>query len=153
MITTTDNSPQRTRGLLIKLCNDRLADAVDLQLQCKHAYWNTTDPNLLTLRESFDQLNESVEDYIDRIADRAVKIGGVANSSKRVLATWWHLLCSPDAVCRNHDRVIATALESFGELVRQTTDTANEFGDFVSAEMFNEISAGVDKWRRTLAAS
>jgi DNA-binding ferritin-like protein len=44
-------------------------------------------------------------------------------------------------------------LESFAELVRQTTETANEFGDFVSAEMFNEISAGVDKWRRTLAAS
>lgn len=114
---------------------------------------NTTEPNLLRLRESFDQLNESVEDYIDRIADRAVKIGGVANSSKRVLATWWHLLCSPDAVCRNHARLIATALESFGELVRQTTDTAYEFGDFVSAEMFNEISAGVDKLRRTLAAS
>ena len=152
MITTTNNISERTRTL-IKLCNDRLADAVDLQLQCKHAYWNTTDPNLMTLRETFDQLNESVEDYIDRIADRAVKIGGVANSAERVLATWWHLLCSPDAICRNHARVIATALESFGELVRQTTDTANEFDDFVSAEMFTEISEDVDKWRRTLAAS
>ena len=152
MITTTNNISERTRTL-IKLCNDRLADAVDLQLQCKHGYWNTTDPNLMTLRETFDQLNESVEDYIDRIADRAVKIGGVANSAERVLATWWHLLCSPDAICRNHARVIATALESFGELVRQTTDTANEFDDFVSAEMFTEISEDVDKWRRTLAAS
>jgi starvation-inducible DNA-binding protein len=152
MITTTDNLSEITRTKLIKLCNDRLADAVDLQLQCKHAYWNTTDPNLVTLREIFDQLNESIEDYIDRIADRAVKIGGVANSTERVLATWWHLLCSPDAVCRNHARVIATALESFGELVRHTIDTANEFGDLVSAGMFTEISEGVDKWHGTLAA-
>lgn len=153
MSTTTDNLSQSTRSQLIKLCNDRLADAVDLQLQCKHAYWNTRDPDLATLRELFDELNESVEDYIDRIAERVVEIGGVANSTERVLATWWHLLCSPDAVCRNHAQVIATALESFGELVRQTTDTANEFGDFVSAEMFTEISEGVDNWRRTLAAS
>ena len=151
MITTTDNLSERTRGLLIKLCNDRLADAVDLQLQCKHAYWNTPDPNLKTLRETFDELNESVEDYIDRIAERAVEIGGVANSTERVLATWWHLLCSPDAVCRNHARVIATALESFVEVLRQTTDTANELGDFASAEMFTEISEGVYNWRRTLA--
>jgi starvation-inducible DNA-binding protein len=107
----------------------------------------------VTLRETFDQLNESVEDYVDRIADRCVKIGGVANSTERVLATWWHLLCSPDAVCRNHARVIATALESFGELLRQTTDTANEFGDFESAEMFTEISDGVEKWHLTLVTS
>ncbi|HEY8184871.1 MAG TPA: ferritin-like domain-containing protein [Pyrinomonadaceae bacterium] len=152
MIRTTDKLSKRTHTL-IKLCNDRLADAVDLQLQCKHAYWNTRDPNLVTLRETFDQLNESVEDYVDRIADRCVKIGGVANSTERVLATWWHLLCSPDAVCRNHARVIATALESFGELLRQTTDTANEFGDFESAEMFTEISDGVEKWHLTLVTS
>ena len=153
MITTTDNLSESTRSQLIKLCNDRLADAVDLQLQCKHAYWNTRDPNLKALRETFDELNESVEDYIDRIAERAVEIGGVANSTERVLATWWHLLCSPDAICRNHSRVIATALESFGEVLRQTNDTANELGDTVSAEMFTQISDGVDKWRRTLTAT
>ena len=152
MITTTDNLSERTHTL-IKLCNDRLADAVDLQLQCKHAYWNTRDPNLVTLRETFDQLNESVEDYVDRIADRCVTIGGVANSTERVLATWSHLLCSPDAVCRNNARIIVTALDSFGELLGQSTDTATEFGDLVSAEMFTEISEGVDKWRLTLVAS
>jgi starvation-inducible DNA-binding protein len=152
VISTTDNLSPRTRSLLIKLCNDRLADAVDLQLQCKHAYWNTTDPNLLTQRNFFDELNESVEDYIDRIAQRAVEIGGVANSTERVLSTWWHLMCSPDPVCSNHAQIIATAVESFGELVRHTIETANEYGDVVTAEMFTEISEGVDKWRRTLAS-
>jgi len=148
----TNNSQDRAGNVLIKLCNDRLADAVDLQLQCKHAFWNTPDPDLKQLRESFDELNESVEDYIDRIAERAVELGGVANSTGRVVATWSHVLCSPDATCRNHAQTITTALASFGELVRQTVDTANELGDFVSTEMFTEISDGVDKWRQTLAA-
>ena len=147
----TDNFSEPARSILIKLCNDRLADAVDLQLQCKHAYWNTTDPSLLQLRELFDKLNESVEDYIDGIAERAVQIGGIANSTERVVATWSHVLCSPDALCRNHAQTISRALASFGKLVRQAIDTATEFSDSVSAEMFTEILAGVDKWRRTLA--
>ena len=149
MITVTDNFPEPARRSLIKLCNDRLADAVDLHLQGKHAYWNTKDPDLATLRELFNELNESVECYIDRIAERAVELGGVADSTERVEATWAHVLCSPDANCRNHAQTIATALASFGELLRQTIDRANEFSDFDSAEMFTEISEGVDKWRRT----
>jgi starvation-inducible DNA-binding protein len=151
--TSNDNFPERARSALIKLCNDRLADAVDLQLQCKHAYWNTIDPDLATLRERFDELNKSLECYIDRIAERAVELGGVADSTERVEATWSHVLCSPDAICRNHAQTIAKALASFGELVRKTIDRANEFSDFVSAEMFTEISEGVDNWRRTFAAA
>lgn len=152
MSTMTDNLPERARSALIKLCNDRLADAVDLQLQCKHAFWNTVDPDLKPLRESFADLNESVEDYVDRIAERAVELGGVADSTERVVATWSHVLCSPDAFCRNHAQTIVTALASFGEHVSTAIDAANEFSDSVSVEMFTEISDGVDNWRRTLAA-
>ena len=153
MSMVTDNFPERARSALIKLCNDRLADAVDLQLQCKHAYWNTADPDLATLRELFNELNESVECYIDRIAERAVELGGVADSTERVEATWSHVLCAPDALRCNHAQIITTALASFGELVRKTIDTANEFRDFESVGMFTEISEGVDNWRRTLAAA
>lgn len=148
MITRSDNLSERTRRL-IKLCNDRLADAVDLQLQCKHAFWNTT---ALDLRQLFDEVNKSVGVYTDRIAERVVEIGGVANSTERVVPTWTHLLCPPDALCRNHAQTIATTLGSFVDLSRQAIDTCNEFSDFVSADMFTEIAHGVDKWHRTLAA-
>ena len=149
MSTVIDNFPERARSALIKLCNDRLADAVDLQLQCKHAYWNTKDLDLAPLRELFDELNKSLGCYIDRIAERAVQLGGVANSTERIEATWSHVLCSPDATCRNHAQTIATALASFGELLRRTIARANELSDFETAEMFTEISEGVDKWRQT----
>lgn len=151
MSTATDLLPERDRSALIKLCNDRLADAVDLQLQCKHAYWNTTDPDLAELRELFDELNESLEDYVDRIAERAVELGGVANSTERVVATWSHVLCAPDACRRNHAQTIATALGSFGEFMRRAIDGANEFSDFGSAEIFTEISDGANEWRQAFA--
>ena len=148
MINRSDNLSDRTRRL-IKLCNDRLADAVDLQLQCKHAFWNTT---ALDLRKLFDEVNKSVGVYTDRIAERVVEIGGVANSTERVVPTWSNLLCAPDALCRNDASTLATTLGSFVELVRRAIDTSNEFSDFASADMFTEIAHGVDKWHRTLAA-
>src|SRR3977135_1695070 len=107
----SDNSSDRDRRL-IKLCNDRLADAVDLQLQCKHAFWNTT---ALDLKQLFDQVNKLVGAYTDRIAERVVEIGGVANSTERVVPTWSHLLCPPDALCRSHASTLATTLSHFVE--------------------------------------
>jgi len=146
--TRSDNSSERGHRL-IKLCNDRLADAVDLQLQCKHAFWNTT---ALDLRQLFDQVNESIGVYADRIAERVVEIGGVANSTERVVPTWSHLLCAPDALCRNHASTLATTLGSFSDFARQAIDTSIEFSDFASADMFTEIADGVDKWQGKLAA-
>lgn len=148
LIDRSDNSSDRTRRL-IKLCNDRLADAVDLQLQCKHAFWNST---ALDLRQLFDQVNKSVGAHTDRIAERVVEIGGVANSTERVVPTWSHLLCPTDALCRNHASTLATSLGSFVELARRAVDTSNEFSDFASADMFTEIAHGVDKWQRKLTA-
>src|SRR6266480_4067187 len=148
LITHRDNSSERSHRL-IKLCNDRLADAVDLQLQCKHAFWNTT---ALDLRQLFDEVNKSVGVYTDRIAERVVEIGGVANSTERVVPTWSQLLCPPDALCRNHASTIATTLASYAELARRAIDTSNEVSDFATADMFTEIAQGLDKWHRTLVA-
>jgi len=150
--TTIDNLSQSTRRTLIKLCNDRLADAVDLHLQCKHAYWNSTDPDLEKLRRLFDELNELVEDYIDRIAERAVQLGGVADSTGRVVATWSHVLCSPDADCRDYADSIATALASSSERVRQTIDTSIDLGDVVGAQLFTAISEDIRKWHKKITA-
>jgi len=66
--------------------------------------------------------------------------------------TWSHLLCPPDALCRNHASTLATTLGSFVELARQAIVSCNEFSDFASADMFTEIADGVDKWHRTLVA-
>ncbi len=146
LITRSDNLSDHTRSL-IKLCNDRLADVVDLQLQCKHAFWNTS---ALDLRKLFDQVNKSVGVYTDRIAERVVEIGGVANSTERVVPTWSHLLCAPDALCRNHASTLATTLSSFAELARQAIDISIEVSDFASADMFTEIAEGVDNWHQKL---
>lgn len=134
---------------LIELCNARLADAVDLQLQCKHAHWNVKGPNFIELHELFAQVNDDAEDYIDLIAERAVQLGGIANSTERIVPTWSHLTENDAPVTSgdHHVQTIASALVSFGELTRQAIEKSNGLRDFVSADIFTEITRGVDKWR------
>ncbi len=47
-----------------------------------------------------------------------------------------------------HDYVqsLSGALASFGKIVRDAIDKSNELDDVVSADIFTEISRGVDKW-------
>src|SRR6266851_5619037 len=121
LITRSDNSSERSHRL-IKLCNDRLADVVDLQLQCKHAFWNTT---ALDLRQLFDQVNKSVGVYADQIAERVLEIGGVGNCTERVVPTWSLALCASDALCRTDTFTLATTLGSFAELPRRAIAISN----------------------------
>jgi starvation-inducible DNA-binding protein len=41
---------------------------------------------------------------------------------------------------------LSSALASFGKLVRRAIDSSNEFNDADTADIFTEISRGVDKW-------
>ena len=40
----------------IEMLNRRLADAIDLQLQSRQAYWNVKGPTFMALRELFDKV-------------------------------------------------------------------------------------------------
>ena len=68
MFDTRNDLPPGTRTKSIELLNARLADAIDLQTQTKHAHWNVKGPNFIALHELFDQIAENVEDQIDTIA-------------------------------------------------------------------------------------
>jgi len=78
--------PEATRTLLVELCNARLADAIDLQTQCKQAHWNVKGPDFIALHELFDRVDTDVAAYVDLIAERAVQLGGVAEGTARSVA-------------------------------------------------------------------
>src|SRR6266481_3464102 len=86
MHTTKNDLPEATRIKIVELCNGRLADAIDLQTQCKYAHWNVKGPNFIALHELFDKINEDVEDYVDLIAERSVQLGGTADGTVRMVA-------------------------------------------------------------------
>lgn len=54
----------------------------------------------------------------------------------------------PADIAEGHEHVdaLSTALATYGKLVRGAIDDADKLGDKVTADMFTDISRGVDKW-------
>ena len=148
MFKTKNDLPESTRARVVELLNARLADCTDLQTQTKQAHWNVKGPNFIALHELFDQVNEAVEDYVDDIAERAVQLGGVAEGTARMVAKRSSLAEYPanTADGRSHVEALSSALAAFGKAARKGIDQANELGDPDTADLFTEVSRGIDKW-------
>ena len=148
MFKTKNDLSEGTRAKAIELLNARLADCIDLQSQCKQAHWNVKGPTFIALHELFDKVNEAVEDYVDDIAERVVQLGGVAEGTIRIAAKRSSLGEYPaNAVDgRSHVDALSSALAAFGAAARKGIDPADDFGDLDTADLFTEISRGIDKW-------
>ena len=148
MFKTKNDIPEATRAKLVELLNARLADCIDLQTQTKQAHWNVKGPNFIALHELFDKVNEAVEDYVDDIAERAAQLGGVAEGTARMVAQRSSLAEYPAKAVdgRSHIEALSSALAAFGKAARQAIGQANDLGDLDTADLFTEVSRGIDKW-------
>jgi starvation-inducible DNA-binding protein len=133
---------------LIGIINQRLADAVDLQTQLKQAHWNVKGPHFIGLHELFDKIAEDVESYVDMIAERVVQLGGIAEGTARVAAARSLMEEYPLAIADGlaHVEAVARALSTFGREARMSIDETNALGDADTADLFTEVSRGIDKW-------
>ncbi len=145
---TRNDIPERARAQLVELLNRRLADAIDLQTQAKAAHWNVKGPGFIALHKLFDEVHGGVAEYVDLIAERAVQLGGVAEGTVRIVARRSELEEYPTDIVadKQHARALSTALAAFGSRVRRAIDEADELDDRDTADIFTEISRGIDKW-------
>ena len=144
---TKNDLPKETREKLIETLNARLADASDLKSQAKQAHWNVKGMDFIQLHELFDKVAERAEEYTDLIAERAVILGGTALGTVRVAANNSSLSEYPLEISAGADHVdaLSTALADFGKKVRKNIDEADELGDMDTADLFTEVSRGIDK--------
>jgi len=146
-IHTTNDLNQKTRRAMIDLLNQQLADALDLGLQAKQAHWNVKGPHFIGLHELFDKVAEDLEESIDNIAERAVQLGGIALGTIQVVSKNSRLSAYPLDVLSGNEHVarLAASLAEFAATTRAAIDTAGKSGDADTADLFTEISRGVDK--------
>jgi starvation-inducible DNA-binding protein len=144
---TKNSLPEPTREAMIELLNQALADVLDLGLQAKQAHWNVKGPHFIGLHELFDKVAEEVEEYTDDIAERAVELGGVALGVVQTVAASSTLAPYPlDAASgKAHLEALSGALANFAASSRSAIDTAANAKDADTADLFTEISRGVDK--------
>ncbi|MFO0928035.1 MAG: DNA starvation/stationary phase protection protein Dps [Gemmataceae bacterium] len=141
------NIPEASRGPLIALLNDRLADAIDLALQAKQAHWNVKGPNFIALHELFDKVAEAAQEHADVIAERAVILSGIAEGTIQAVQRRSQL--PPYSLTvqdwRAHVEAVANALATFGNAIRDAIDRADELGDADTADLFTGVSRDTDK--------
>ncbi len=139
--------PAESREALIELLNARLADTFDLYSQLKQAHWNVKGSDFIQLHELYDTVAESVLEYVDEIAERATTLGGLALGTARMAAAASTLDEYPlDAVDgMDSAATVADRLAAYAASVRAGIDTAADLGDQDTADLFTEVSRGIDK--------
>ena len=140
--------PEEQQAKLIEMLNRRLADAIDLQLQSRQAYWNVKGPQFMALRELFDKVAEGVEEYANLIAERIVQLGGKAEGTAHAVAGRTSLdgYRLSTSYGNGHIDALSTTLTDFGKHARYTSAQATELMDADTAAIFTEIARGIDKW-------
>jgi starvation-inducible DNA-binding protein len=147
LIPTKNSLREPTRRKIIELLNQQLADVIDLGLQAKQAHWNVKGPHFIGLHELFDQVAEELWEYTDNIAERAVELGGTALGTSQIVSKRSRLAPYPLKISsgRDHVAALSSALAGFGSSTRTAIDRAGKAGDADTADLFTEISRGVDK--------
>src|SRR5262245_50280784 len=148
MYETKNDLQIKVRTQIISLLQDRLADCIDLMNQGKQAHWNVKGPSFFALHELFDKVSEETEEYVDLIAERIVQLGGIAEGTIQAVSKRSTLPEYPLGISSGSEHVarLSHSLAYFGELARRAIDQSNEMNDADTADIFTEISRGVDKW-------
>lgn len=147
MFETRNDIPADARAKLVDLLNARLADALDLAMQAKHAHWNVKGPHFIALHELFDKIAEAIEEHIDTIAERATALGGSAQGTLAAVAGATSLKPYPADLIEGlaHVEALSAAVADFGRKARAGIDEAARLGDADTADLFTEVSRDADK--------
>lgn len=148
LLKTKNDLDVEVRQKMVDILNARLADAIDLQFQVKTAHWNVKGPSFGSLHKLFDEIAEYVEEAIDTIAERGVKLGGTAMGTVRISAEKSNLEEYPTDIYAglDHTEAVSDRLAAFGKLMRENIDTAEEAGDKDTSDMFIDLSRENDKY-------
>jgi starvation-inducible DNA-binding protein len=139
--------PLKRREKLIALLNQHLADTFDLYGQAKQAHWNVKGVQFHQLHELFDELADELREFVDLIAERATALGGTALGTVRMSAAGSRLpdypLVAGDSI--KHVEALAVRFAALAATTRSAIESAEQLGDADTADLFTEVSRGLDK--------
>lgn len=147
MVFTHNTLSENIRVQSVELLNKHLAAAIDLHAQVKHAHWNVRGPGFIAIHELFDKVAGEVATYSDQIAERAGALGGVAHGTVQRAVERSFLTRYPLDIAdpKEHVFAVSATLAAFGQSARDGIDQASGFGDANTADLFTQISRGIDQ--------
>lgn len=142
---THNTLSENIRAKSIELLNKHLAATIDLRGQVEQAHWNVRGPTFIALRQLFDEVADTIDDYSDSLAEREAALGGIAYGTVQVAAQR-SLVPYALGIGDEYQYVFAvsSSLSAFGQSARQGIDDAAAYGDPGTADLFTELSRGID---------
>lgn len=144
---THNTLSENIRAQSVELLNKHLAAAIDLHGQMKQAHWNVRGPGFIAIHELFDKVSEEIEGYSDLLAEHAGGMGGTAHGTIQVAAARSFLVPYTLGIADQLQHVFAVSgsLAAFGQSVRAAIGEASAAGDPDTADLFTDISRGIDR--------
>ena len=147
LLRTHHDLPAKTRGQVVAILNQHVADTTDLFTQVKTAHWNVKGSNFIALHELFDKLAEELEGHADTLAERATALGGYVPGSLKQAATTTRLPDWPSDVTDGM-AVVHALVERYAQLAKATRaaiEAATKHDDAGTADLFTGLSRDLDK--------
>src|ERR1700684_1954201 len=144
---TKNNLKSNAKSAAIELLNARVADCIDLALVTKQAHWNLKGRQFIGVHEMLDGFRTQVDDYVDTMAERVAQLGGTALGTTQTVAKATGLSPYPVDIYAIPDHLHAL-IDRYGKAannVRESIDQSAEAGDPDTADIFTEVSRGLDK--------
>jgi starvation-inducible DNA-binding protein len=139
----SSNSKATSIGLL----NARLADGIDLALATKQAHWNLKGPQFIGVHEMLDGFREEQDEWNDEMAERVAQLGGTALGTTQAVGSASKLPPYPTDIyaIADHLAALIDRYADYGNALRDNIDAADDAGDADTADLFTEVSRGIDK--------
>jgi starvation-inducible DNA-binding protein len=144
---TRNNLESNAKTVSIDLLNARLAEGIDLALATKQAHWNLKGPQFIGIHLMLDGFRTEQDEWNDTMAERAVQLGGTALGTTQTVAAMSKLPPYPTDTYAIADH-LAALIDRFGAYannLHDSIDQADEAGDADAADIFTEVSRGIDK--------
>lgn len=144
---THNTLSENIRTQSVAALNKHLAAAIDLHGQIKQAHWNVRGPNFIAIHQLFDKVADTAQEAADLIAERAAGLGGTAEGTVQIASTTSYLVPYPLGVAdeAKHIFAVAATLAAFGQAIRDAAGAATTQGDATTADLYTEISRGIDQ--------
>ena len=144
---TRNDTKSNAKNVSIDALNARLADEIDLALAIKQAHWNLKGPQFIGIHLMLDDFRKAVDGYNDKVAERAVQLGATALGTTAIVAATTKLTPYPTDVyaIADHLAALIDSYAGYANAVRKNIDETDDAGDPDTADLFTEVSRGVDK--------
>ena len=144
---TRNDTKSNAKKVAMECLQARLSDGIDLSLVIKQAHWNLKGPQFIGIHLMLDGFRTEMDDYNDKVAERIVQLGGTARGTVQSVNSDTQLAAYPTDISAVGDHLAALIdrYAIYSNAVRANIDETDDAGDPGTADLFTEISRGVDK--------